>query len=135
MTWNNARLHEARQAAVPAPSPSALKSLTGRATWQALRTHNAEIGGQHLRELFAGDPEGGTRFVAQGAGLYFDCSKNRIDTDTIRLLAALALDCGLPQHVEAMFRGENINGQAVDGRLSHARPRTGRGASFHAGSE
>jgi glucose-6-phosphate isomerase len=63
----------------------------------------------HLRELFAADPSRGERFVAEGAGLYLDYSKNRITTETIRLLLALADECGVHDSIGAMFRGDRIN--------------------------
>jgi glucose-6-phosphate isomerase len=54
-------------------------------------------------------PFGGQRLAAEGAGLYLDYSKNRITDETIRLLVNLAEECGLRQHVEAMFQGRKIN--------------------------
>jgi glucose-6-phosphate isomerase len=47
--------------------------------------------------------------VAEGAGLYLDYSKNRITHETVRLLLALADECGLHDGIAAMFRGERIN--------------------------
>jgi glucose-6-phosphate isomerase len=84
--------------------------LVSRSTWKALVAHHAHMGGQHLRELFAADPERGTRFTLEAPGLYLDYSKNRINAETLRLLVALALDCDLPERTAAMFRGELING-------------------------
>ena len=95
-------------AAIEAGRPEG--DLISRGTWNTLLAHHAHIGGQRLRELFAADPERGTRFTLEAAGLYLDYSKNRIDADTIRLLTALALDCDLPGRTAAMFRGELING-------------------------
>ncbi len=77
--------------------------------WQALQQHAASIGETHLRELFAADPQRGETFIAEDVGLYLDYSKQRVDADTLRLLRELAAACGLPQHTEAMFRGERIN--------------------------
>ena len=85
-------------------------NLVSRGTWKALLAHHVHIGGQHLRELFAADPQRGTRFTLEAAGLYLDYSKNRIDAETLRLLMALALDCDLRGRTAAMFRGELING-------------------------
>ena len=85
-------------------------NLVSRGTWKALLAHHVHIGGQHLRELFAADPQRGTRFTLEAAGLYLDYSKNRIDADTLRLLVALAHDCDLPGRTAAMFRGELVNG-------------------------
>ena len=83
--------------------------LVSRGTWKALLAHHAHMGGKHLRELFAADPERGTRFTLEAAGLYLDYSKNRINAETLQLLVALAQDCDLPERTAAMFRGELIN--------------------------
>ena len=64
--------------------------LTQRAAWQALQKHRSAFGDTHLRDLFAADPQRGERFVAEGAGLYLDYSKNRITDETLALLVALA---------------------------------------------
>jgi glucose-6-phosphate isomerase len=74
-----------------------------------LLSHHAQIGNTHLRELFAADPERGTRWTVSAAGLYLDYSKNRINQQTLALLMALARDCGLLERRAAMFRGELIN--------------------------
>src|SRR4029077_12073866 len=42
-------------------------------------------------------------------GLYLDYSKNRITDETLKLLAALAAECGLRERIAAMFRGDAIN--------------------------
>ncbi|HEX4833668.1 MAG TPA: glucose-6-phosphate isomerase [Trebonia sp.] len=83
--------------------------LRERKAWQALERHHAEIAGQHLRDLFAADPGRGERLTAQAAGLYLDYSKNRITDETLRLLADLARETGMPERRDAMFRGEHIN--------------------------
>ncbi|AGG90959.1 glucose-6-phosphate isomerase [Rhodanobacter denitrificans] len=83
--------------------------LTRLPQWQALQRHADAIGHKHLRELFAADPQRGERYVLEDVGLYFDYAKQRVDADALRLLRELALACGLPQRVEAMFRGERIN--------------------------
>ena len=88
---------------------SGLAPLPERKAWQALTRHHAEIAGQHLRELFAADPGRGERMVAEAAGLYLDYSKNRVTAETMRLLVELAVESGLPERREAMFRGEHIN--------------------------
>ncbi len=83
--------------------------LTERTAWKALREHHEQIGGRHLRELFADDPGRGERLVAEGAGLYLDYSKHRITDDTVRLLLQLADESGLRERIDAMFRGDHIN--------------------------
>jgi len=84
-------------------------SVTARPEWRALAEHLGRIEGSHLRELFAADPSRGTRMAAEGAGLYLDYSKNRIDEQTLRLLLALADACRLSERIDAMFRGDRIN--------------------------
>jgi glucose-6-phosphate isomerase len=84
-------------------------SLTDRPAWHALREHFKKIRSAHLRDLFATDPQRGERFALEAAGLYFDYSKHRITAETISLLLALAEECGLRGHIDAMFRGEKIN--------------------------
>jgi glucose-6-phosphate isomerase len=77
--------------------------------WKALGRHHAEIGDTHLRELFAEDPERGSRMTAAGAGLRLDYSKHRATAETLRLLIELARERGLEDRREAMFTGVRIN--------------------------
>jgi glucose-6-phosphate isomerase len=83
--------------------------LRTRPAWLTLQKHHAEINAAHLRDLFAKDPNRGERLVAQGAGLYLDYSKNRINDETIELLVKLAQESRLRERTEAMFGGERIN--------------------------
>jgi len=84
-------------------------TLTTRPAWQALAAHHEAIRDVHLRELFAADPERGTRMTASGASLFLDYSKHRATPETIGLLVALARECGLVERRKAMFAGEKIN--------------------------
>ncbi|WP_029920022.1 glucose-6-phosphate isomerase [Nevskia soli] len=83
--------------------------VSGRPQWRALQRHHDEIGGRHLRELFVTESSRGERYTAEAAGLYLDYSKQRITAETLGLLRELAVACGLPGRIEAMFRGERIN--------------------------
>jgi glucose-6-phosphate isomerase len=103
--------------------------LRERPAWKDLRRHFAEIGGLHLRDLFADDPARGERLAAEGAGLYLDYSKNRITDETVRLLLRLALESGLSERTEAMFRGERIN-VSEDRPVLHVALRMPRGRSL-----
>lgn len=80
-----------------------------RQAWKDLELHSEEIGKQHLRKLFAADPERGERMTAEGAAIYLDYSKNRINDQTLKLLLQLAEESGLRARIDAMFRGEKIN--------------------------
>ncbi len=84
-------------------------ALSARPQWQALKQHVAQIGKQHLRELFAADPERGEKLTAQAVGLYLDYSKQRVTDETLRLLRELATACDLEKRIDAMFAGERIN--------------------------
>ncbi|MEO8153912.1 MAG: glucose-6-phosphate isomerase [Rhizobacter sp.] len=77
--------------------------------WQALSDHHKATGKAHLRDLFAADAQRGQRYTLEAAGLYLDYSKNRIDDQTLKLLAALASECRLVERIQAMFRGDAIN--------------------------
>jgi glucose-6-phosphate isomerase len=83
--------------------------LRERAAWRALEEHATEVAGLHLRQLFADDPGRGERLVAEAAGLVLDYSKQRVTDETVRLLVGLADESGVPERIEAMFRGERIN--------------------------
>src|SRR5262249_3660152 len=87
------------------------------------------IRGQHLRNLFAGDPTRGERMTAEAAGVFLDYSKNRIDDETLKLLVELAEQSGLRERIDAMFRGEKIN--VTENRaVLHVALRAPRGASI-----
>jgi glucose-6-phosphate isomerase len=99
------------------------------AAWRALADHYETIRGQHLRNLFAGDPTRGERMTAEAAGVFLDYSKNRIDDETLRLLVELAEQSGLRERIDAMFRGEKIN--VTENRaVLHVALRAPRGASI-----
>ncbi|HEY8599956.1 MAG TPA: glucose-6-phosphate isomerase [Thermomicrobiales bacterium] len=83
--------------------------LTERPAWQALQAHHTAIAGQHLRDLFAADPDRGERLAADAAGLYLDYSKQRITAETLDLLLQFATESGLRERIDAMFGGEKIN--------------------------
>jgi glucose-6-phosphate isomerase len=86
-----------------------LRSQAKRTAWRALENHYRKVRGLHLRTLFAEDPKRGERMATEGAGIYFDYSKNRITDQTIKLLTQLADESGLQARIDAMFRGERIN--------------------------
>jgi len=83
--------------------------LTQRPAWRTLQAHYEQTRHLHLRELFAEDPRRGERFALEDAGIYLDYSKNRITSETMRLLLDLAQSSGLRERIDAMFRGEKIN--------------------------
>ncbi len=86
-----------------------IPALRERPAWNSLQKHYEEISKVHLRDMFGGDQGRGERLVVEGAGLYLDYSKNRINDKTVALLVDLARQSGLAERTEAMFRGERIN--------------------------
>jgi glucose-6-phosphate isomerase len=80
-----------------------------RTAWKALHSHYKKIKELHLRNLFANDPLRGERMTAEGAGLFLDYSKNRITSQSLKLLMELAEESGLQARIDAMFRGEKVN--------------------------
>lgn len=96
--------------------------------WTELEAHYRTIRKVHLRDLFSDDAERGERFTIQVLGLYFDYSKNRITSETVKLLVRLAEQSGLAERIAAMFRGERIN--ATENRaVLHTALRAPRDAS------
>jgi glucose-6-phosphate isomerase len=83
---------------------------------QALARHFESVRGQHLRDLFAQDPQRFERFSLRFHDLLIDYSKHRVTAETMRLLFALARARGVERLRDAMFGGEKINlteGRAV----------------------
>jgi glucose-6-phosphate isomerase len=103
--------------------------LRARPAWAALEQHYKAVSSRHLRELFDEDTARGTRFTAEGAGLYLDYSKNRITDETLRLLLQLAEESRLGEHIEQMFRGDRIN-VSEDRSVLHVALRMPRDASL-----
>jgi glucose-6-phosphate isomerase len=103
--------------------------LTERPAWKELQNHSKKIREQHLRTLFAADPERGQRMTAEAAGIYLDYSKNRITDETLKLLAQLAEESGLRARIDAMFRGQKIN-RTENRAVLHVALRAPRGTSI-----
>jgi glucose-6-phosphate isomerase len=87
----------------------AIKPLTKRKAWAALKAHHKTVHALHVRKLFDDDPKRGEKFTAEALGIYLDYSKNRITDKTLKLLLDLAKESGLRERIDAMFRGEKVN--------------------------
>ena len=77
--------------------------------WRALEAHSEAFGDLHMRELFTADQERGAALTVTGGDWYLDYSKNRLTSQTVGLLAALADEAGVRQRTEDMFGGTHIN--------------------------
>jgi len=86
-----------------------IPALRRRPAWGLLEAHHRQLKDLHLRQLFAEDPGRGERLVAEAAGIYLDYSKNRVTDETLTHLLQLARQSGLPDRIDAMFRGDRIN--------------------------
>ena len=96
--------------------------------WIALDEHARTQAGVTLSDLFAEDPARGTTLIAEAEGIYFDYSKQRITSETLRLLFALAEAANLAGRTASMFDGEKINN--TEGRaVLHTALRQPEGAS------
>jgi glucose-6-phosphate isomerase len=83
----------------------------------------------HLRKLFADDAKRGERMTLEAAGLFLDYSKHRATDETLKLLVALAEECGLRERIDAMFRGDKIN-VTEDRAVLHTALRAPKGAKI-----
>lgn len=84
-------------------------TLTQQSAWKDLSAHFDQISSLHLRDLFADDPNRGKTFSLDAVGIHLDYSKNRINSQTMSLLIAVANNADLPGRIEAMMSGEKIN--------------------------
>jgi len=86
------------------------------ATWRALAAHAEALRPQHLRDLFAADPQRFANFSLSHDGLLLDFSKQRIDGETLALLREFAVAADVDGWKRKMLAGEPINhteGRAV----------------------
>jgi glucose-6-phosphate isomerase len=109
--------------------PVTNRPLTERAAWKNLEVEFQKVRELHLRQLFATDPERGTRMTAEAVGIDLDFSKNRITNETIKLLVQLAEESGLRPRIDAMFRGDKIN-TTENRSVLHVALRAPRGTSI-----
>ncbi len=89
------------------PPSRTLPSQT--AAWAALTQHCESQGSVHLRELFAENPRRFEELSLRHEDLLVDFSKQRITSETLKLLTALAQETGVEAAREAMFSGQKIN--------------------------
>ena len=84
--------------------------------WRALAAHAEAIRPQHLRDLFAADPERFNTLSIHHDDLLFDYSKQRVTAETMALLHRLAETADIDGWKQKMAAGEPINhteGRAV----------------------
>ncbi|GLR07946.1 glucose-6-phosphate isomerase [Mixta theicola] len=80
------------------------------AAWQALQQHYEQMKDVRIAELFAQDSDRFAKFSASfDDQMLVDFSKNRITTETLEKLQALAKETELAGAIKSMFSGEKIN--------------------------
>lgn len=99
---------------MPAPAPDFWSGQRTRCdqtrAWGALQAHFDSAGRSFdVRDAFASDPGRYAAFSQEAPHVFADLSRNRIDAPTEALLMALARECGLEQHRDAMRTGAPIN--------------------------
>ena len=77
--------------------------------WRALREHRDHLAGLRTKDLFDADARRFENYSLEGRDLFLDYSKNRINDDTLRLLFALARECGFDDWRERLLSGAEVN--------------------------
>ncbi len=77
--------------------------------WQDLQRDFEQTQHEHMRDLFAQDPERATRYWLSVGGIHVDYAKNRINDKILHDLIQLAKQAGLPERMQQMFHGDKIN--------------------------
>ena len=78
-------------------------------SWHQLAHHAQSWREVHLRELFATDVTRSRLFAAEAPGVRYEFSRQRLGAMTLRLLANLALERGLPEWRAALLAGDRVN--------------------------
>jgi glucose-6-phosphate isomerase len=77
--------------------------------WQDLAHHAESWRGVHLRRLFEQDVARAIQLAAEGPGVRYDYSRQRMGAMTVRLLVRLAAERGFAEWREALLAGKPIN--------------------------
>lgn len=85
------------------------RDITQTPAWSRLSKARDRLAQTHLRELFAADPQRFKHFSRQAQDLLLDFSKQRLDSDALDALVALAEDTDVPNWRARLFAGEKIN--------------------------
>jgi glucose-6-phosphate isomerase len=86
-----------------------MTKLTQLAEWQALSAHQKAIAAEQMQDWFKHDAQRFETFSLRFQGILFDYSKNRIISESIKLLIKLALATQLPEKITALMSGKIVN--------------------------
>jgi len=78
-------------------------------SWTLLQSHFNELSSVKMKGLFNKNPNRFNEFNISFDDILVDFSKNRITSETLKLLLKLANECQLAKAISAMFSGEEIN--------------------------
>lgn len=79
------------------------------AEWQALAQHQTELAEFCLNDAFAQDNQRAATFSREACGLFYDFSKQRLTTETLAHLLALANACDVKQKIADLFSTTPVN--------------------------
>lgn len=82
---------------------------TATAAWKRLQKHYDDIKGHHMTSFFKEDAARFETFSLRFEDMLVDFSKNRLTSQTLKLLSDLAGECNLPDAIQRMFSGDKIN--------------------------
>jgi len=83
--------------------------LTDLSSWSALKAHFSTIEKVEIKNLFSENANRFNEFSIRFNDILLDYSKNRINSETVKLLTDLAKECNVKQGIDAMFNGDVIN--------------------------
>lgn len=84
-------------------------NFTTTSAYKNLLAHFESNRDSIIKDLFKKDDKRAEKFSILFKEIYFDYSKNNIDTETMELLLDLAGECKVSDAIAAMFAGEKIN--------------------------
>ena len=85
-----------------------MSDLTRLPSWIALQNHFEDFKDTHLKDLFSKQNRF-SDFSIQFNDILLDFSKNRINSETLKLLLNLAKETSVRDGIDAMFSGKEIN--------------------------
>ena len=82
---------------------------TKTAAWKALQVHHRQLKKVSIQQLFEKDSHRFEQFSLCAKDIVLDYSKNRITSETMDLLVALAKECEIEKSIQQFFSGDIIN--------------------------
>jgi len=86
-----------------------MSRLTQSPAWRALEAHRIDAADLQIAGMFARDPRRTSRFSLEAGELFVDWSKQRITSDTLSRLLALAVQSDVMGWRRRLFAGEAVN--------------------------